>query len=147
MKIDVVGKRDIVTWLDLAKEVEPLFGPMIGQDDFHIALKTIISSQNAYCARDESGRPLGIIAVSPAENQILWLAVFAAFKGKGVGKKLLNYAIGQLNESLPIRVQTFADSVHAGAPARKLYLAAGFLDVAAGGLNPAGLPTVFMEKR
>ena len=147
MKIDIVGKRDIVIWLDLAKEVEPLFGPMIGQDDFHTALKAIISSQHAYCARDESGKPLGIVAISPVENQILWLAVFAASKGQGIGKKLLDYAISQLNESAPIRVQTFADSVPAGAPARKLYLTAGFLDSADGGRNPAGLSTVFMEKK
>lgn len=147
MKIDVVGKKDIVTWLDLAKEVEPIFGPMIGQDDFHTALKAIISSQHAYCARDESGKPLGIVAVSPVENQILWLAVFAASKRQGIGKKLLDYAMNQLNESAPIRVQTFSDSVPAGASARKLYLAAGFLDNIGGGLNPAGLPTVFMEKK
>lgn len=147
MKIDIVGKRDIVTWLDLAKEVEPIFGPMIGQDDFHTALKTIISSQDAYCARDESGRPLGLVAISPAKNQILWLAVFTSSKKQGIGKKLLDYAMNQLNERAPIRVQTFADSVPAGAPARKLYLAAGFLDVADGGLNPAGLSTVFMEKK
>lgn len=147
MKIDIVGKKDIVTWLDLAKEVEPLFGPMIGQDDFHTALKAIISSQNAYCARDEIGRPLGIVAVSPVENQILWLAVFSSSQGQGIGEKLLDYAMNQLNASAPIRVQTFADSVPAGAPARKLYLAAGFLDNADGGLNPAGLSTVFMEKK
>ena len=147
MNIDPVGKKDIVVWLDLAKEVEPIFGPMIGQDDFHTALKNIISSQSAYCARNENGCPLGIVAVSPAENEILWLAVFASARGQGIGQELLKYALSQLDAAAPVRVQTFSVSVPAGAPARKLYLAAGFLDTADVGINPAGLPTVFMEKR
>lgn len=147
MKIDAVGKKDVVVWMDLAKQVEPLFGPMVGQDDFHTAMKEIISKQNAFCARDESGQPLGIIAVAPEQNAILWLAVLSANRGNGIGKKLLAHAIDHLDAKRPIRVQTFAAKIPAGLAARKLYLAAGFADIAEGGLNPAGLPTVLMEKK
>lgn len=147
MKIDAVGKKDVVVWMDLAKEVEPLFGPMVGQDDFHAAMKEIISSQNAFCTRNENGQPLGIIAVAPEQNEILWLAVAHAARGYGIGKELLAHAIDCLDAKRPIRVQTFAAGVPSGTGARKLYLNAGFVDIADGGLNPAGLPTVWMEKK
>ena len=147
MKIDAVGKKDVVAWMNLAKEVEPLFGPMVGQDDFHTAMKEIISSQNAFCTRNESGQPLGIIAIAPKQNEILWLAVACAARGRGIGKELLAHAISCLDAKRPIRVQTFAAGVPAGVGARKLYLDADFVDVADSGLNPVGLPTVFMEKK
>ena len=147
MKIDAVGKKDVVVWMNLAKEVEPLFGPMVGQDDFHTAMKDIISSQNAFCARDENGQALGIVAVDPEQNEILWLAVANAARGYGIGQELLAHAIDCLDAKRPLRVQAFAAGVPAGTGARKLYLNAGFVDIADGGLNPAGLPTVFMEKK
>lgn len=146
MKIDAVGKKDVVVWMNLAKEVEPLFGPMVGQDDFHTAMKDIISSQNAFCARDENGQALGIVAVDPEQNEILWLAVSTGARGNGIGESLLTHAIACLDAKRPIHVQTFAAKVPAGMAARKLYRAAGFVDVADSGLNPAGLPTVLMEK-
>ena len=147
MKIDYVRKHDVVAWLDLAREVEPLFGPMVGQDDFHESLKAAISNKSAYCARDEHGRPLGIVAVSQERNEITWLAVAKSARGRGIGGQLLAHAVSRLDAARPLRIQTFAASVPEGAAARKLYLAAGFVDAVAGDLNTAGLPTVIMEKR
>ena len=42
MKIDPVSKEDIKNWLQLAGEVEPLFGPMIEDPDFLSAIEMAI---------------------------------------------------------------------------------------------------------
>ncbi len=148
MKIDTVKKKDLAAWLELAREVEPLFGPMLGHDAFHNAMKSAIISKNAYCIRHaEHSTPLGIIVISPERNEIDWLAVKASARGKGVGKALLEHAISTMPASLPLRVQTFSATVAAGLSARMLYLRAGFCEKTTAGLNPAGYPTVIFEKQ
>jgi hypothetical protein len=59
---------------------------------------------------------------------------------------LLREAIGRLDPNRPVYVQTYDDTVEAGAAARALYLNMGFADFRDGGLNPAGLSTVIMER-
>ncbi|MPM18180.1 hypothetical protein SDC9_64586 [bioreactor metagenome] len=59
---------------------------------------------------------------------------------------LLNHAMSKLNSQKPITVQTFAYTVLAGIGARKLYIKFGFKEVEQAGLNPAGIPTVILER-
>jgi hypothetical protein len=39
MQIALAQFADIAAWLDLAAEVEPLFGPMVADPGFHAALR------------------------------------------------------------------------------------------------------------
>jgi len=47
--------EDISSWLTLATEVEPLFGPLIGNPGFHNALHKNIGRGTAYCIRENDG--------------------------------------------------------------------------------------------
>lgn len=131
-------------WLALAREVEPLFGPMAGEEGFVRAVKETIAAKRAYCIRDREGL-VGVIAISGEGNAIEWLAVAARARGKGYGRELLAFALGQCDPGRPVTVQTFDDSCPAGAAARKLYTDAGFVEAEKAGPNPAGVPTVILR--
>lgn len=139
---------DLDGWLALAREVEPIFGPMADEAAFRTGLKEAILIHNAFCvtrpAEDGSSFFRGGIVVSKEANNILWLAVSRKNRGHGVGKALLEKAIGRLDRHKPIAVTTFYETEEVGLPARQLYLSFGFKDDVPAGLNPAGIPTVVM---
>jgi len=57
MQIALAQSADIPAWLDLAAEVEPLFGPMVADPAFHAALERNIARQSAFCIREQDGAP------------------------------------------------------------------------------------------
>ncbi|WP_419663948.1 GCN5-related N-acetyltransferase [Desulfosarcina variabilis str. Montpellier] len=140
---------DFDAWIFLARQVEPIFGPMADELDFQDALKQAISSCTAFCIRSEpkkdNHRLIGGVVISREANEIAWLAVSQEDRGKGYGRRLTEFAISKLNQRKNIFVQTFDRSVCEGEPARKLYLDFGFADFKDGGPNPAGVPTVIMQ--
>ncbi|MCG8403011.1 MAG: GNAT family N-acetyltransferase [Firmicutes bacterium] len=142
--IKLVAQQDFNAWLDLAREVEPLFGEMVGSEDFKRGIKEFISNSSAFCAVSTDNDIEGIIAVDKARNEISWLAVKEKSRGKGYGHHLLKAALGCLDNEKPIFVQTFAPNVQAGKAARKLYVQYGFKDYKYGGKNPAGIDTIIM---
>lgn len=150
VKARISTLEDFDQWLRLAREVEPLFGPMVDDPGFREGLKQALSDGSALCVRKAdggSGRTLhGGIVVSREENEILWLASAEESRGQGIGKALLEEALDCLDRSRPMSVTTFDGSVGEGLPARKLYRMYGFEDSRPGGLNPAGIPTVVMVR-
>jgi len=149
MKVEYAELRDFDAWIRLAREVEPLFGPMADEVPFQEALKQAMAQKTAFCIRSDSDgkeRALkGGIIISEELNEILWFAVLKPCRGKRYGRTLLDFAVSRLNRTKPILVQTFDASSPDGRAARKLYLDFGFLDYKDGGLNPAGIPTVIMR--
>lgn len=145
MKVQVAKIEDFENWLKLAKEVEPLFGPMAAEESFQIALKDLIEQKQAFCIK-ENAEFCGAIAISKSDNEILWFAVSQKHKGKGYGRLLLQYAINKLDASKDITVQTFAQRIEVGEPVRKLYQSFGFIDLKPSENNPAGYPTVIIVK-
>jgi GNAT superfamily N-acetyltransferase len=151
MPMDVVCSKitDFGAWIVLAREVEPLFGPMADELGFQEALRQAIFFNTAFCIRSElygdNKRLIGGVVISKESNEIAWLAVSQQYRGKGYGRKLIEFAISKLNQRENIFVQTFDESICEGASARKLYLDFGFIDIKNGGLNPAGVPTVIMQ--
>lgn len=149
-QVRVANSSDMPSWLLLAKEVEPLFGPMLNVPEFQNALIDAIDSQRALCAvpgfSNQSGNIVGGIVISCDTNSIDWFAVSMDFRNCGIGRDLLCAAIGQLDVQRPIRVQTFAPQSPDGAAARKLYLAFGFEDKEAKEPTASGIPTVLMER-
>ena len=146
MRIEPVKNCDIVDWLELVREVEPLFGPMIGTAGFPEHLAMVVGEERAFCVRNERGELSGVNVVSHEKNEIEWLAVASRDQQNGFGEKLLQYAINQLDGQRPIAVQTFAEGVPGGAGARQLYRKCGFQEFEPAGLNPAGLPTVILRR-
>ena len=151
MNMDIVCSTitDYDAWISLARQVEPLFGPMADELDFQDALKQAIASLAAFCIRSapdgDNKRLIGGVVISRETNEIAWLAVSQEDRGKGYGRRLIEFAISKLNQQENMFVQTFDKSVCEGEPARKLYLDVGFTDFKDGGPNPAGVPTVIMQ--
>ncbi|HPQ44034.1 MAG TPA: GNAT family N-acetyltransferase [Syntrophales bacterium] len=149
MNIQYAQATDFDQWIALAREVEPLFGPMAEEVPFQEALRDAISRKNAFCIRSNSDGNeqtlQGGIVISKESNEIAWFAVPKQYRGKGHGRQLLSFAIRKLNPQESIFVQTFDESVSEGKAARTLYSDFGFLDYKDGGLNPAGIPTVVMQ--
>ncbi len=117
--------------------------------DFQNALRNAILNKTAFCIHSHSGDTIeslkGGIIISRESNEIVWLAVSKQFRGMGLGRKLLEFAIEKLDRQTSIFVQTFDNSITEGKAARKLYMDFGFTDFKDGGLNPAGIPTVIMK--
>ena len=149
--MDVVCSKitDFDTWILLAREVEPLFGPMADESGFRESLRHAIFLNAAFCIHSESnGENRGImggVVISKESNEIAWLAVSQPYRRKGYGRKLIEFAISKLNRRKDIFVQTFDKSAAEGEYARKLYLDFGFADIKDGGSNPAGVSTVIMQ--
>lgn len=137
---------DFDEWVELAREVEPLFGSMADDAGFRGALLSALTNDEALCVYGVDGRVQGGVILNLAQNGIAWLAVGADSRGKGVGRSLLAAAVAGLNPNREILVQTFAPQVPEGAAARRLYMDFGFADREPGGPNPAGVPTVFMAR-
>ncbi len=55
--------EDISGWLELAAEVESLFGPMVDDPNFTLALEKNMNRQSAYCVR-ENNIPQGWIGLN-----------------------------------------------------------------------------------
>ena len=150
MEISHATASDFDAWISLAREVEHLFGPMADDNSFQEALKQAISDGTAFCARSEKNEHdrilKGGIVISREANEIAWFVVAGTSRGKGYGKALLDFAINRLNIHEPMVVRTFDSSVAEGQAARKLYGKFGFTDHEKGEMNPAGVPTVIMQR-
>lgn len=150
MECTVSCLEDFPLWLSLAREVEPLFGPMADVPEFQSALQAAINEGRALCIRDTDTAGAcqmgGGVIFDKNTNEILWLVVSQVLRGRGAGRLLLNTVIERMDPTRPIRVQTYDGSVEAGMPARHLYINMGFQDLCDGGRNPAGFPTVIMER-
>jgi GNAT superfamily N-acetyltransferase len=138
---------DIPAWLALAREVEPLFGPMADVEEFQIGIRDCVDARSAFGVEDASGELAGIVALNRGDNEIAWLAVARAHRGKRYGERLVDRAIEELEPHGDIYVQTFADGIEAGEGARRIYRKKGFKDLKDAGGNPAGIETVIMVRK
>lgn len=137
---------DLPAWRQVAREVEPLFGPMADDPGFLAAIAACVDTRDAWSALDSRGRPVGFVAVDRHANDITWLAVSAPHRGSGLGAELVRAALDGLDGSRPVSVETFAPGVPHGAGARALYLGFGFIDTNTLSTNPAGIPTIIMRR-
>lgn len=149
-KVELTKPEDFDDWLQLAHEVEPLFGPMVDVPKFQEGLKVAIEREQALCCKSAVPDGIGFmggIVISSESNQIVWLAVREECRGKGIGDILLSSALVQLDVGKDVTVTTFAPDEAAGRAARKLYDKFGFQVVSDGPVNPAGVPTVVMVRK
>src|SRR5262249_48897371 len=114
---------DLDQWLEIVREVEPLFGPM---PDFAVHAQRAIERGTALVATVD-GRVCGACILSPhgTPQEIRWLAVRGADRRHGIG----SFMVDAVEERWPtgaIAVVTFAESSVDGRPARRLYEARGF---------------------
>jgi GNAT superfamily N-acetyltransferase len=146
--VEIATTFDVPAWLELAGQVEHLFGPMVHEPEFRNALDRAIDEKRAFCVRDgitdTSSHLLGGVIISTKRNAIGWFAVDQVVRGCGIGTALLSHSLKQLDGSADITVQTFARNVSGGIPAHRLYERFGFCERESAGLNQAGVETVIM---
>lgn len=146
--IRLVAEQDIPQWIEIIREVEPLFGSMLDDPNFFPAINEAIKGEMAFCDEDCSSKQInGVVIINRETNSIEWLAVSSQAKKAGIGTKLVQKAIENLNSKNDIIVQTFSSDVKEGFPARKLYEKFGFIDYKNAGKNPAGINTVIMIRK
>jgi GNAT superfamily N-acetyltransferase len=133
MHVVLAQPADIPSWLDLAAEVEPLFGPMVAEPGFHAALERNVKRQTAFCIReqpDDPGTPLmGALLFSPAHAphyNIGWLAVARRWHRRGIAQTLVEHCFQRIQPPAELSVVTFGEDNPAGRPARHFYEHMGF---------------------
>jgi GNAT superfamily N-acetyltransferase len=145
--VAIAGYRDVRGWLDLAEEVEDLFGGLLGGPGFYEALLRHIARGTAFCVREAAGPPgaslLGGLLFSPArpgrpEYRIGWLAVAARARRRGVGRALVEHVFGLVPPPAALTVVTFGPDVAPGRAARRFYEGLGFAPAEAAPPGPEG---------
>lgn len=113
MLIRWANSKDLSMWRVLAAELCTVIKPStdIGTDTAFIDCATSrIGEFEALTAVDYmSGKNMGFIGFSRAENRILWLGVSSMYRRKGAGGRLLKTALRQLDTNQDITVAGFQD--------------------------------------
>ncbi|WP_240421337.1 GNAT family N-acetyltransferase [Paenibacillus periandrae] len=137
MKVVNATKDDLNGWLELASEVEYLFGPMVDDPMFFQALEKNINQQSAFCVREKDGLPgsrlLGGVLFSSSKApsyKIGWLSVSSHARNKGIAAALLRHVLKLVEVPAEVSVITFGEDTPDGQPARKLYQKFGFVPLA-----------------
>lgn len=144
MRVVSAVPTDLPTWLNLAREVEPLFGPLVANPDFCAPLKRAIEAGNAFCVRTDDGPPgaplLGGLLwfPDPPRYKLGWLAVAEQARRRGIARLLVDDALARVVRPATIRLTTFADGAPEGEAARRLYERVGFRPAGSAPDNPAG---------
>ncbi len=135
MRVEIATYRDVRSWLDLAAEVESLFGDMLGSAGFYQALLNNIARGTAFCVREYGGPPgeplTGGLLFSPArldhpENHIRWLSVAERWRRHGVARLLVEHVLSLVQPPGVVSVVTFGEDIPAGRAARTFYERMGF---------------------
>ncbi len=134
LRAEPAATEDLTSWLQLAREVEPLFGAM---PDFAGHAARAVERNSGIVVRDRDDAVLGAALTShrPGERHINWLAVRESARRRGVGRVLLAEILRRWPEPGDIDVATFGPDVAGGTAARGFYLSAGFV---AAEMLPAG---------
>ena len=122
MHVVLAQPADIPVWLNLAAEVESLFGPMVDDPAFHQALEGNIQRQTAFCIREQAHAPgtplLGALLFSARHAphyKISWLAVAQRWRRQGVAHALVEHCFQLIQPPAELSVVT---SHRAGGQAR-----------------------------
>ena len=145
MHVALAQPADLQAWLDLAAEVEPLFGPMVADPGFHAALERNIARQTAFCVREQDGAPgtplMGGLLFSSTHvphYKIGWLAVAQRWRRQGVAQMLMEHCFRLIQPPAELSAVTFGEDNVAGGPARRFYERMGFQASEAAPNSPEG---------
>ncbi len=142
----VAERADFEPWLELAAELEPLFGPMARDPVFQRALLRNIARGTAFCIR-ERGAPPGarllaglLLSPRPPLYRVGWFAVTRSERRSGLGRALLERALAEIPLEAEVLVITFGPDVPGGESARAFYQKMGFAPAEMADPAPNGSP-------
>jgi GNAT superfamily N-acetyltransferase len=123
--VRLATNADIASWLEIVREVEPLFGPM---PQFDITLTNNIARGTALCAGNGKGDVAGglLLGGQAPDHWIRWLAVRRSARGQGTGRALVEEAVARCPAPCTISLATFGADNAQGKAARALYQRLGF---------------------
>lgn len=153
MRVCRAQREDLKPWLDLAAEVEPLFGPMVDDPVFRRALSRNISRGTAYCIREDDG-PAGsrllaglLLSPRPPVYRIGWLVVTKSQRRTGLGTALVEQVTREIPPPADLVVITFGPGVRGGESARRFYVRVGFAPAEVVEPGPGGTPRQAFRRR
>lgn len=127
--IVLATEDDFGAFLELASEVEDLFGPMVDEPGFHDAVRRNISRRSAFFARGSLGTPAGGLLFSLHHHPtyaVRWFVVAERFRSKGLGEALLAEAFCKwVRPPCRVEVVSFGPD-HPGARALHFHERLGF---------------------
>jgi ribosomal protein S18 acetylase RimI-like enzyme len=132
MVIRLAKPEELVKWKVVAKDVAQIFGnPNMANDpEFIEYAQRKINQKEAYIAVDDFDEIFyGFIGFSKHFNRITWFGVLKEHRNKGIGSKLLEKAINDLDRRKGITVETYRENYEAGKPARYVYKKHGFEEI------------------
>lgn len=132
MFIRLAGTEDFFDWKIVAENVADIFGNPImanGPEFIDYAERKIKQGEAIAAVDNETGKCVGFIGFSRHHNRITWFGVIEDCRNKGVGSKLLQAALDELDFSKEITVETYKDDYTLGKPARHVYMKHGFVEV------------------
>ena len=134
LRAEPAAAEDLTSWLQLAREVEPPFGPM---PDFAAHAAQAVERNSGIVVRDRDDAVLGAALMShrAGERHVNWLAVRESARRRGVARALLAEILRRWPGPGDVDLVTFGPEVAGGAAARAFYLSAGFM---AAEMLPAG---------
>jgi ribosomal protein S18 acetylase RimI-like enzyme len=134
VRVVAATRADIPAWRRLARGVEPLFGPMVGDPAFEGALERAVDGERAFCVREGGAGPgaalLGGMLLSTSRAPtfgIGWLAVSERARRQGVGRSLVEHGLRLITPPATVEVVTFVAEQSGGAAARRFYESLGFV--------------------
>jgi GNAT superfamily N-acetyltransferase len=132
--VRLATNADIASLLEIAREVEPLFGAM---PQFDVTLGNNIAMGTALCVENEAGGVSGglLLGGTPPDHWIRWLAVRRSARRQGSGVALVAEVVSRCLAPCTISLATFGADNAEGEPARALYRRLGFV---AGEMLPRG---------
>jgi GNAT superfamily N-acetyltransferase len=132
MKVRIATREDIPSWLELAAEVEHLFGPHVDDPGFLAALRRSVDRGSAFCIREGDG-PTGapllagmLFSAKVPIYRVSWLAVTGRWRHRGLGSLLMAHALEWVQPPAEVSAITFGADFPGGVPARRFYESFGF---------------------
>ena len=132
MIIRFAEENELEKWKILAKDVAEIFGnPTMDNDPEFIdyAQRKIKQKEALIAVDDKNSEFFGFIGYSKHFNRITWFGVLEKYRNKGVGSKLLEKALNELDKTKEITVETYRENYIPGQPARYVYKKYGFMEI------------------
>ena len=132
MIIRFAEENEIEKWKIVAKDVAEIFGnPTMDNDPEFIdyAQRKIKQKEALIAVDDKDNEFFGFIGFSKHFNRITWFGVLEKYRNKGVGSKLLEKALNELDKTKEITVETYRENYIPGQPARYVYKKYGFMEI------------------
>jgi ribosomal protein S18 acetylase RimI-like enzyme len=122
-------ENELSKWKIVAKNVAVIFGnPIMDEDPEFIdyAQRKIKQKEAIIATDDENEKFYGFIGFSKHYNRITWFGVLEKYRNMGIGYKLLEKAIDEMDKTKEITVETYRENYVPGEPARHIYKKFGF---------------------